>query len=85
MREGPLKTRIVLIRGAQQDGLRQLMTGLRLHGEQALEAKHHVAVAKLLAQVGVLDMRGTGALVNILCDKIVMQGAAGAALTAIAA
>ena len=62
-----------------------MLAGLRLHRQQTLETEHHVAVAEFLAQISVLYMRGAGALVNILGNKVVVQGAPGTALTAIAA
>ncbi|CNU40248.1 Uncharacterised protein [Salmonella enterica subsp. enterica serovar Bovismorbificans] len=42
-------------------------------------------MAKIIAQRLVLNMRRTGAFMNILRHKIVMEGAARTALTAIAA
>ena len=82
--EGALKTGIVLIGRAQQYRARKLLAGLRLHRQQALEAEHHVAVAELLAQGAVLDVRRAGALMNILSDKVIVKGSSGAALAAIA-
>ncbi len=72
MAEYAFKARIVLIGRAQQNGSRQLLARLGLHGQQSLEAEHHVAVAKLLAQGGVLNVRGAGALMNVLCGKVVV-------------
>ncbi len=75
----------MLVRRAQQHRARELLTRLRLHRKQPLEAEHHVTVAEGVAQRLILDMRRTGALVNILRDKIVVQCTARAALTAVAA
>ena len=63
------KTWVMLIGCAQQNGARELLARLGLHGEQALEAEHHVAVAELLAQGGILDVRGAGAFMNVWAAK----------------
>ena len=72
MAEYAFKAGVMLIGRAQQNRPRELLTRLGLHGQQALEAEHHVAVAELLAQGRVLNVRGAGTFVNVLGGKIVV-------------
>ena len=72
MAKHAFETGVMLIGRAQQNGSRELLAGQGLHGQQALEAEHHVAVAKLFTQGGILNMRGTGAFMNVLGGKIVV-------------
>ncbi len=60
----------------QLDGLGQGMTGLAMQAQQALAAEHHVAVEEGFGQGVVGIVRGTGALVNVLGEKIQFQVAA---------
>lgn len=85
MAEHAFKAWIVLIRRAQQNGARQLLARLGLHGKQTLEAEHNVAVAKLLAQGRILNMRRTGAFMNILSGKVIVQRSARPSLATVAA
>lgn len=78
------EARVMLIGRTQQNGACQLLARLRLHRQQALEAEHHVAVAELLAQGSILNVRGAGTLMYILRREIVVQGSSRSALTAIA-
>ena len=72
MAEYAFKAGVMLIGRTQQNGARELLARLGLHGQQALEAEHHVAVAELLAQGRVLNVRGAGTFVNVLGGKIVV-------------
>ncbi|MNC35914.1 hypothetical protein D3C75_844140 [compost metagenome] len=82
--KGRFETKIVLILLPQQNRLRQLLTGASLHAEQALETKQNITVTKLSTQCLILNVGGTGALMDILGDEIIMQRAAGTALPPIA-
>ena len=72
MAKHAFETGVMLIGRAQQNGSRELLAGQGLHGQQALEAEHHVAVAELLAQGGILHVRGVGTFMNVLGGKIVV-------------
>jgi hypothetical protein len=47
----------MLIGFAQQNRPREFLAGLRLHRQHALETEHHIAVAELIAQGLILNMR----------------------------
>ena len=83
--EGALEARVMLPALAQQNTLRELAARLRLHIQQPLKAEQDLVVAPVVAQQMILQMRGAGALVDILRHKVVVQAAAGAARSAIAA